>query len=280
MSQEDVVGPWSEDKLNLLRDYLRAYTKIMHKQDWCRGYHYVDAFAGTGKPRARDEERYIDGSPRVALSIAEPYQFHSYTFIEKDLRRAQQLQGLVEEFPDRRIYIYQGDCNELLKTRVVPNIRYDDFQRGLVFLDPFSMDLEWETLENIARAGSLEVFINIPIMALNRTALPNDPYTITEAQIERNARFWGIPDWRESFDIYEVVPGLFGPEMIKPHRGTGKRLGNLYKRRLQTVFRYVTDPLVMTNSKNAPLYALIFAGHNETGARIMRDIFSHFERLG
>jgi len=81
MSQEDTIGPWSEDKLDLLKKYLNAYTAIMHGQKWCqRGYHYIDAFAGTGAPRARDEERYIDGSPRVALTIQNP--FYSYTFIE------------------------------------------------------------------------------------------------------------------------------------------------------------------------------------------------------
>lgn len=44
--QDDVIGPWSEDKLDLLGRYLHAYTVIMRAQDWCKGYHYIDAFAG------------------------------------------------------------------------------------------------------------------------------------------------------------------------------------------------------------------------------------------
>jgi three-Cys-motif partner protein len=203
---DDVIGPWSEDKLNLLRKYLEAYTTIMKDREWCTGYHYIDAFAGTGRPRARDEEYYVDGSPRVALSIKWP--FHSYTFIEKDPRRVEILHELEEEFSGRTIYIYEGDCNQIIVEKIVPRISYKKRNRGFVFLDPFSMDIEWETLEKIAGTGALEVFINFPVMAINRTALPNMPYTLTPEQIERNDRFWGTPDWRG--DIYEMVPTLFG----------------------------------------------------------------------
>jgi three-Cys-motif partner protein len=89
----DEIGKWSEDKLKLLEKYLNAYTTIMKGQVWCKnGYHYIDAFAGTGKPRAKDEERYIDGSPIVALKIKHP--FKSYIFIEKEDWRIARLEKL------------------------------------------------------------------------------------------------------------------------------------------------------------------------------------------
>jgi three-Cys-motif partner protein len=277
MNQNDLIGPWSEDKLHLLRKYLHAYTLIMQGQEWCRnGYHYIDAFAGTGKPRARDEERYIDGSPRVALTIE--YPFHSYTFIEKTPWRVQRLQELQGEFPERDIRIREGDCNHVVASEVTPNIRYERFNRGLIFLDPFGMDIEWSIIEQIANTRAIEVFMNFPAMALNRTVLPNDPSALTEAQIERMNRFWGYTDWRG--DIYEEVPTLFGPVEMKIHRTTGQRLGRLFKKRIEEVFPYVTVPLVMTNSKNAPLYCLIFEGHNPTGAKIVQEIFQRYQRLG
>ena len=188
--QNDIIGPWSEDKLQLLRKYLDAYTRIMRGQEWCRnGYHYVDAFAGTGKPRARDEERYIDGSPRIALTIQHP--FRSYTFIEKTSWRVQRLRELEEEFPDRDIRVCEGNSNHIITIEIVPRIRYKRFNRGLIFLDPFGMDTEWPTIEQIAETQALEIFMNFPVMALNRTVLPNDPNALTEAQIERMNRFWG-----------------------------------------------------------------------------------------
>lgn len=150
--------------------------------------------------------------------------------------------------------------------------------RGLIFLDPFSMNTEWTTIEQIAETKALEVFMNFPVMALNRTALPNDPYALTESQIERMNRFWGSTEWRD--DIYEQVQTLFGPVEMKIHSTTGQRLGKLFKKRLEQAYPFVTDPLVMTNSRNAPLYCLIFAGHNSTGAKIVQDIFRRYERLG
>jgi hypothetical protein len=34
----------------------------------------------------------------------------------------------------------------------------------------------------------------------------------------------------------------------------------------------------MTNSKNAPLYCMFFAGHNATGKKIAEDIFMRYEK--
>ena len=275
--EEDIIGPWSEDKLQLLKKYLGAYSAIMQGQRWCRnGYHYIDAFAGTGRSRARDEERYIDGSPRVALTIEHP--FHSYTFIEKTPWRAQRLRELEDEFPRRDIRVREGDCNRIITAEITPSIRYERFNRGLIFLDPFGMGTQWSTIEQIAETRALEIFMNFPVMALNRTVLPNDPNALTEAQVERMNLFWGSTEWRG--DIYEEVQTLFGLVEMKIRRTTGRRLGRLFKKRLEEVFPCVTDPLVMTNSKNAPLYCLILAGHKPTGTKIVQEIFQRYERLG
>ena len=36
----------------------------------------------------------------------------------------------------------------------------------------------------------------------------------------------------------------------------------------------------MTNSKNAPLYCLVFAGHNQTGVKIANDIVRQVPQNG
>ena len=140
------------------------------------------------------------------------------------------------------------------------------------------MDTVWPTIGQIDETRAVEILMQFPVMALNRTALHKDPNTLTEAQIQRMIRFWGSTEWRG--DIYEEVPTLFGPVETKIHRTTGKRLGRLFKRRLEQVFPHVTTPLVMTNSRNAPLYCLMFAGHNSTGAKLVREIFQRFAKLG
>jgi three-Cys-motif partner protein len=146
-------------------------------------------------------------------------------------------------------------------------------------MDPFGMDLEWSTVERIAETSALEIFLNFPVMALNRAAQPNAPHTLTNSQIERMNRFWGSNDWRD--DIYEEQPTLFGNSVeIKISRTTGQRLGELFKQRLHKAFPCVSEPLVMTNSKNAPLYCLMLAGYKEKGQKIVEDIFKRYKRLG
>src|SRR5258708_538870 len=104
MATESVVGPWAKDKLERLGKYLSAYTTIMKDQRWCRGYHYIDAFAGPGRHAVRsksnkrqltqslllevaefgteqaEQQQFLAGSPRVALEIDHP--FTNYVFVE------------------------------------------------------------------------------------------------------------------------------------------------------------------------------------------------------
>ena len=76
----DTIGRWSLEKLDLLKKYLLAYVTVLKKQGSIKGYEYIDGFAGTGRPKTRDEQRYVEGSPRVALSLSTP--FTKYHFIE------------------------------------------------------------------------------------------------------------------------------------------------------------------------------------------------------
>ena len=34
----DEIGIWSEIKLDIIKEYANAFTKIMKSQEWCKGY--------------------------------------------------------------------------------------------------------------------------------------------------------------------------------------------------------------------------------------------------
>jgi three-Cys-motif partner protein len=187
------------------------------------------------------------------------------------------LKELQDEFPNFNIQIKQGDCNTIIVSEIATEIRFENFNRGIIFLDPFGMDIEWETIEHIADTRALEIFLNFPVMAINRSVLIRQAYKLKPEQIERMNLFWGSPDWRA--DLYEEAPTLFEPE-VKKIPQTGQSLGKLFTSRLNEVFPEVSEPLVMTNSKNAPLYCLIFAGHKESGKKIAQNIFARYEKLG
>ncbi|NOZ69042.1 MAG: three-Cys-motif partner protein TcmP [Deferribacteres bacterium] len=83
----DHIGIWSEIKLEIIKDYASAYTKIMNNQTWCKGYVYIDAFAGAGKHISKTTGKIVLGSPLNALEIAPP--FAEYHFIDLDEDRAE-----------------------------------------------------------------------------------------------------------------------------------------------------------------------------------------------
>jgi len=269
----DTIGKWSIEKLGLLKKYLAAYVNILKSQSWCRGYEYIDAFAGTGKPKTKDEQQFVDGSPRIALSLRPP--FTQYHFIEQSNWRVVSLEKLREEFPDHGITLYHGDCNRILREQILPQLSQESKKRAIGFIDPFGMQFEWETMEHIAKAKTIEIILNFPVMAINRGVLRRHPDMVSSAAKERLNRFWGTQDWLQ--DFYEEEETLFGPVSVKKEL-SGKEIGSVYKKRLEELFSHCTNPIVMTNSKNAPLYCLIFAGHNATGKKIAQEVFARHEK--
>ena len=98
---------------------------------------------------------------------------------------------------------------------------------------------------------------------------------ISAASRERLNRFWGTADW--TLDLYTEEDTLFGPQKTKvPY--SGKEFGAVFQRRLREIFPQCSFPILMSNSKNAPLYCLLFAGHNQTGKKIAEEIFEKYER--
>jgi len=78
---------------------------------------------------------------------------------------------------------------------------------------------------------------------------------------------WGSDGWMEV-----VYPdALLGPQ--KTQENTGQALSDGFCKRLRTVFEYVSDYKIMRNTKRAPVYSLIWAGHNDTALKIVNEVF-------
>jgi three-Cys-motif partner protein len=284
------VGPWAQDKLDRLRRYLAAYTTILsapRQQRWCRGFVYVDAFAGAGRAvirrerstgdtatatelfeldpaGAQDALRVIDGSPRVALSTQPP--FTHYVFIERDPGRAAHLQALAQELGNsQRVRVAQEDCNAYLLDRMVQHPRVDwRYWRAVVFLDPFGMQVPWSTIEGLGSTGAIEVFINFPMgMAIQR--LLKRSGELSPGVRAKLDAYFGTTDWHAQ--AFRTIEGLFG-NMEEKAEDAGDRLVTWHRDRLAGAFGHVSAPHLVRNSRGGHLYYLIHAGPNATGARI------------
>lgn len=274
--KDNTVGPWAREKLDALRQYLNFYTTVLKKQGhWLRGTSFVDAFAGPGLSKIRkkektpaagffpgaepEQEEYLEGSPRVALEIANP--FTSYIFIDTDKKRVAQLEALKKEYgTTRNIIVRKGDANAELHSWLASGIDWKH-HRAVVFLDPFGTQVSWATIEALAKTGGIEVIINFPLgMAVQRMLMKSGE--IPEGwQISLDA-FFGSPDWRKI--VYEDGQDLFGPKMRKA-KNTADRLLAWYRARLKALFGHVSTPRLITNTRGNPLYYLIWAGPHPKG---------------
>jgi len=276
-SRKDAIGRWSEDKLQLLDKYLNAYSIIMNKQKqrWLKSYHYIDAFAGSGKPRAKDEERYVAGSPLRALQCDPPFDY--YWFIELSTWRVNKLQSLKNQFPNLKIFIHKGDCNDFLRNKIVQQVTYPSKQRGLVFLDPYGLQVEWETIKSLSKANTFDVFVNFPLGAITRLLKRDEPPTgQTAALIDK---VLGSSNWIQT--IYKPSPqlSLFGDEKVERDVMRAEWLARLYSDKMSNLFSYVSKAVIIRNTKNSPLYALFLVSQNKTAVKVVNNVFGAFERL-
>ena len=263
----DHVGIWSEIKLEIIKKYANAYTSIMKKQSWCKGYVYIDAFAGAGKHISRRTGEQIPGSPLNALDVKPP--FTEDHFIDLDQDRADVFKLIAKENPG--VHAYHDDCNDVLVNKIFPKLTYDSFKRALCILDPYGLQLNWETIKAAAELKTIDIFINFPIMDINRNVLFEDFAKAKPEDIERMNAFWGDDSWKQL--LYREQVTLFGETQrirVEDYHALAKE----FCRRLKKVgFQYVPEPILMTNGKNGPLYYLCFASQKNAANDIARDIF-------
>ena len=168
----DRIGYWSEIKLEIIREYASAYSRILAAHRNPSFYHvYVDAFAGGGVHISRTTGELVAGSPANALQVDPP--FREYHFIDLDANKADSLRRLAEGRP--QVHVYQADCNDVLLNQVFPTIRYEAYRRGLCLLDPYGLHLDWRVIQCAGEMRSIEIFLNFPVADMNRNVLWVNP---------------------------------------------------------------------------------------------------------
>jgi len=272
----DEIGRWSEVKLDIVREYAVPYSRIMTSQ----GFHhlYIDAFAGAGVHVSKATGEYVAGSPLNALLVEPP--FRECHFIDLNHGRAELLRTLASEaLADRpegpEVFVSEGDCNEVLLRVVLPRAKYEDRRRALCLVDPYGLDLDWEVLRRAGEMRSVDLFLNFPIMDMNRNALWRNPEGVDEADLGRMTRFWGDESWRQA--AYRETLTLFGPEDEKAGNDV---VAEAFRQRLRDVagFACVPRPIPMRNRKKAVVYYLYFASQAKLGEKIAGYLFDKYGR--
>jgi len=280
-------GDWTTAKLEVLKGYLDSYTTALKTTKFRKGY--IDAFAGTGyRDRGHDDtenlslllpdlaeddpQELLDGSARLALKT-EP-RFDKYIFIERSAKRCADLDALREEFSDKDddIEVRQGDANQEIQ-----DLCNKDWSshRAVLFLDPYGMQVDWTTIEAIAKTEAIDLWLLFPLgTGVNR--LLKKSGDIPDSWRARLNSLLGTENWYDEFYKVTKAQDLFGNELEHVEKATMQTIGRYFNDRLKTIFAGVVDqPGVLKNKVNNPLYLLCFAVGNERGKDIALRIANH-----
>lgn len=251
------VGSWAEDKYRLLWCYADLFATSM-KDKWDQRV-YVDLFAGAGHSRVSETNRYLRGTPLLALSVTYPFDW--YVFCDQDPNCISDLRKRVEKLhPRAEVKYVPGNVNqvtaEILKQ--MPSLSSRKRILAFCFVDPFRLrDLHFSTIQALAKRY-IDFMVLIPVMdPLRNEGIYVDPSS------DVVDLFVGTAEWREewvkkrnamSFDAF--VAEFFSSRM--------HQLGYIYGGLQETL-------LVRSTEKNLPLYRLGFFSRNQLGNKFWRE---------
>lgn len=272
-------GDWTQNKIEILVMYAEAYLTIMNKYPYWKLI-YFDGFAGSGLIEKNNEEKKtINGAAKRILDISHPKQFDNYYFVEKDNKTyADLIRNIKNDYPNKSISLVQEDCN----VKLIDMSKFLKDKRGkhhhiLAYIDPYGMQLKWNALESL-KDLPVDLWILVPTgIGANRLLKNNGK--IKDSWLEKLEVFLGIDKSEIKKQFYEdkTVATLFGDEeLTTKYTKSIKRLGELYKSRLNGLFKFVSDPYELRNSTNSIMYHFFLASNNPTAVKIGNEIITKF----
>lgn len=284
-------GKWTNKKLDAFINYVMVYTSILNIAKAKFGWKtiYFDGFAGFGE---RKNERSIDpllidclpvneeyeiyqGSVKRVLDLPQKHGFDFYYFIDTNKEYINRLEKLKQQFGESfhgQIIIRNDDCNNQL-TLLADALRKGRYA-SLILLDPFGMQINWASIEQLKNTRS-DIWILIPSgVAINRLL----DKKMKLRSVKKIESFFGLPKDKIEEVFYKKVENisLFGSvKSVNKINDPINKIVDIYKQQLGTIWKYVTpDPLILTNSKNCPIFHFVFASNNSTGLKIASEIIN------
>jgi three-Cys-motif partner protein len=241
----DEVGEWSILKLDIVEKYGHGYTMAFKNEHgaYLKKY-YIDGFSGAGVHVVKRTRQEIEGSPKRALNVTPP--FDGFHFIDLNPAKTGHLEQLCKG--RENVWIHTDDANERLKM-LLPTFKYENYKRALCLLDPYGLQLDWEVMQMAGQLGTIDMFLNFPIMDMNRNAFLWKPELADPDDIARMTRFWGDDSWRQVAWADSKQPDMF--RVTEQEKQPNKVIAEAFRERLKKVagFTYVPEPLPMTNRK-------------------------------
>jgi len=252
------IEPHTLHKYNILSKYLNV-CKIFDKH--YSNFVYVDTHGGSGTVFLKGKK--VNGSPLIAANWTPSFPCH---IVEIDPKTYQRLCQSTSSCSNA--YTYHGDCNKLI-TKILSKIsKWQKFV--FCFVDPSSLvyrgpdgtvcdQLCAETVKTISEFPRTELLLNFPLESILRCAgdyfsNPSEPRAIANG--DRVTTFMGSTSWQK----------------LPAKDRDRKAFLELYMDEMLESYPFKGAMLIRSEEKNLPLYYLVYTTHNQTAAKIMRDI--------
>jgi len=280
-------GTWTEKKLNAFAKYVAAYLTILKKYPYFKTI-YFDGFAGSSERKTTEisplyrelhltesDEKLYKGAAERILSLPEELSFDYYYFIDANKLSIDKLKIKLADFQKSKVNPFQfksGDCNKFLFDLSEAMHKQNPKYASLVFLDPFGMQIKWESIESLKNTRT-DIWILIPTgVIVNRLLDRNGNLEHTEIL----QSFFGLSEqeFRNEFYLTQTQQTLFGEdEIIRKVDRPLEKIAGLYVRRLKTIWKFVTEnPLILKNSRGVPIFHFVFASNNASALKIAKQI--------
>ena len=272
MSKNKFGGSWTEAKMEIVVSYAKAYLSIMSKQSWAKTI-YFDGFAGSGIIETGENEEVKKGTALRILDIKKPMPFDIYYFVELNEVHKKQLEKRIQEnYFGRNAHIVQADCNDKLIT-MAEYLKENKSYRTLAFIDPYGMSVNWNSIEALKGLG-VDLWILVPTgIGVGRLLKNNGE--ISKAWLTKLEKFLGLSKEQIINHFYkrQEVNTLFGAETIfEKEKNAVNKAGEIYRDRLNTVFKFVSESFVMRNTTNSIMYHFMMATNNPNALKIANEV--------
>lgn len=294
-------GEWTIQKLNIIEKYINAYLTALKNQRVKKIY--VDGFAGSGITELKtkedsttngmldnlfgecsscnDNSATIDGSAMLSLK----YDFDEYYFLELDAERIDTLKNNIKKrYPDKysKVHFISGDSNSTLLS-VVKKINV--YSRCLMFLDPYALELKWETLEAISKCGVIDLWYLFPLSLIRLMEKTKD---IPKCNQNKITSILGTNTWID--ELYEKSVeqlDMFGEVQQSFSRVSYDKVLKYILNRFKTIFPYVcpSSKMLYNEAKHAPMFMLCFMMTNPSykawglAGKLAKEIISSTEKI-
>lgn len=256
------VGGWAEEKYCLLALYDRLFSTGM-KNKWDQRV-YIDLYAGAGYNRIQGTNKFLKGSPLIALTVTDP--FDKYIFCDEGKERLDALKARAQRIaPQANVAYIVGNCDTEIERiyQEMPKASPTKRVLTLCLVDPFDFGLKFETLRTLST-----VFIDfLVLLAIGMDANRNYEHYV-DGDSTKIDEALGNTEWRKRWKAVGRRRSDFRPFLAGEFAKSMESLG------------YLKTPLnrmkqVRSLDKNLPLYYLALFSRKEIAFKFWDDVLKY-----